>query len=112
MITRVVVLVALLWYALAPSVHRTAGVEGPSLRAPRSAIGDATAVVRSASREASRAPRGAAIPPAIPSSLDAFIPPASFVRLPAPVLVSNVDPDPEPLSPVARGPPREELLRS
>lgn len=104
MTARLVLLFALLWYALVPSIARSRAGEGPSLRAHRIAIAHVVGVVRTAPREAARAQEADA--PALPAKDAApVVGPASFGHEPAPNRASHADPDALAFVPVARGPP-------
>jgi hypothetical protein len=103
-VTRLFVLLALLWHIVLPRAGATHVSDAPSLRSARSTYVGAPVLVRSTTREAARAPSDGA-PVALPPSDRAIVACASFVRLPAPAFERVASPDLASIAPVARGPP-------
>ena len=100
--SHLVVLLALLWYALVPAIRPTSAVEGPSVRGHRSAIVHAITGARTPTRET---PREEAPSPFEAVETRPVIAPATSFRRPMPLFTTVREPDLEAVLAVARGPP-------
>ena len=103
--TRLFVLLALLWHIVLPRAGGANVSDAPSLRSAQSSFTTAALHVRMTTvREAARSPSNAPVA-ALPAGEPLRVALASFVRLPAPVGDRVEAHHLDLLAPVARGPP-------
>jgi hypothetical protein len=103
-VTRLFVLLALLWHIVLPRAGVANVSDAPSLRSARSTFVSSALDVRPTTREAARSSSDAA-PVALLATDRAIVARASFVRLPAPAFERVASPALDSIAPVARGPP-------